>query len=599
MPAVVVAARFPFGRYAATPWFRSRREHVSNVEWPPSPWRIARMLVAAAHRTGGNALVEETVALVRGLAAAEPRYLLPPATEVVYAQWMPQIEFDDSPGASQRGENGHTLLAVSPERELCVRWPGVELDESQRGLLERLLAAVPYLGRSVSICALELRNAWAGRRPDEAIAVPRSAESELEGAEGARLVVRLLAPEPTVDRRSLEISTGDGLVKAMPAPPGSRWVDYIRLTPQPPRPRREALVSGIVHRLEGGLRPAVPSPYHPEAGAGARATLGPPPTVETLLRRACGELPADTQVVLADDDLDGRAERILIHLGEALATHRVAHILAPPLRLAGPGVDCVLRLDRVQWADSVERGVAKETPCRQLTVFSLESSARPHLVDALVVCEAFRRRLLGVAGRRLGAEAIPARLSGRTREGRRLDDAHAHAHFLVVATDGRGIDTLAVWCPAGLDSIEESIVRATALQAWLGSPIILRPAVHDPFSGPARLFRSHTPFLPVRHPKLKRGVFHDSPAEQIVRELERRGFPTPLRVEAIHGPWTSFRIVRQGKSGCFPYLGAHGFELEFKDPVRGPIALGRNSHFGMGLFLPMGSPNGKEAADAG
>lgn len=597
MTAVVVTARFPFGRYAATPWFRSRREHVSNVEWPPSPWRIARALVATAHRIGSESLVEETIALIRRLAATEPRYLLPPATEVVYAQWMPQLKFDDSPGASLRSENGHTLLAISPERELCVRWPAVELDRAQRDLLARLLAAVPYLGQSVSICTLELRDSWPERRPDETIAVPRSAESELEGVGGARVVVRLLAPEPTVGRRALEVTTADGLVKAMPAPPGSRWVEYVRVAPRRPPTRHEARVSGIVHRLEGALRPAVPSPYHPEAGS--RATLGPPPTIDALLRRACGGLPADAQVALADDDLDGRAERLLVQLAHPLPTRQVAQLLAPPSRLVGPGIDCALRLENVQWEDSAERGAGSRLLRRQLLVFSLDSSARPLLTDALVVCEIFRRRLLGVAGRRLGAHTIPARLSGRTADGRRLEDNHAHAHFLVAASDGREIDTLAVWCPAGLDPIEESIVRATKLPALLGSGIRLQPVDRDTFSGPARRFRSHTPFLPVRHPKSQRGILRDTPPEQVVYELERRGFPAPLRVVPIQGPWVSFRIVRQGKSGSFPYLGAYGFELEFDEPVRGPIALGRNSHFGMGLFLPVGSADAEVSASGG
>jgi CRISPR-associated protein Csb2 len=303
--------------------------------------------------------------------------------------------------------------------------------------------------------------------------------------------------------------------------------------------------------------------------------------------------------VLADDDLDGRAERLFIQLGEPLATHRIVHLLAPPSRLVGPGIDCTLRLENAQWADDGQRAIVTAPPRRQLLVFSLESSARPLLADALVVSETFRRRLLGVAGRRLGAEAIPARLSGRTPDGRRLEDDHAHAHFLVAATDGREIDTVAVWCPSGLDAVEESIVRATTLPALLGSPIVLRPAGHDPFSGPSRLFRSHTPFLPVRHPKHHRGMLRDSPAQQVVRELERRALPAPVRVEPIEGPWASFRIVRQGKSGCFPHLGAHGFELEFEESVRGPIALGRNSHFGMGLFLPVGSSDVGSVARGG
>ena len=586
---VVIAARFPFGRYAATPWFRSRREHVANVEWPPSPWRIARALVATAHRIGqiqGCDLVDDTVALVSKLATREPHYQLPPATEVVYAQWMPQLEFDDSPGASQRSENGHTLLALSPERELRVRWPEVEgINKKELDLLRRLLVATPYLGQSVSICSLELRNSWPERQVDETIAVPKSAESELQGADGARVVIRLLAPEPTVTRQELEVSTGDGLVKAMPAPAGSRWVEYVRLTPRRPRPRHEVRVMGVIHRLEGSLRPAVRGPYHPEVGG--RAALRPSPPIETLLSRACGSLPGDARVLLADDDLDGRAERIFIQFREALATHRVAHVLAPPSRLVGPAIDCALRLESVQWADDTQPGDEAALPRRQLLVFTLESSARPPLTQALVVSETFRRRLLGIARRRLGAEAIPVHLTGRGADGKRLEQNHAHVHFLVAATDGHEIDTLAVWCPSGLDPAEESLVRSTTLPPLRGSVITLRSNSRDPFSGPARVFRSHTPFLPVRHPKRRRTHICDAFHQQVVDELERRGLPTPVRVEPVPGPWRHFRIVRHDKSGCFPYLGAHGFELEFDQPVRGPISLGRNSHFGMGLFLPV------------
>lgn len=36
--------RFPLGRYHATPWDRHVNE--GAIEWPPSPWRLARALYA-------------------------------------------------------------------------------------------------------------------------------------------------------------------------------------------------------------------------------------------------------------------------------------------------------------------------------------------------------------------------------------------------------------------------------------------------------------------------------------------------------------------------------------------------------------------------
>jgi CRISPR-associated protein Csb2 len=220
-------------------------------------------------------------------------------------------------------------------------------------------------------------------------------------------------------------------------------------------------------------------------------------------------------------------------------------------------------------------------------VFRVESERRPLLADALVITEAFRRRLLGRAGRRLGADAIPSKLSGKRADGKPVRDDHRHLHVLVAARDGREIDHLAVWCPDGLTQSEASLVRATTLPMLAGAPIRLIPTEDDRFSQTSRRFRSHTPFLPVRHPKRRTGTLRDAPADQIIDELRRRDLPVPRRVRPIDGPWDAFRIVRLAKQGAFPHLGAHGFELEFTDPLQGPIVIGRNSHFGMGLFLPV------------
>ncbi|MFZ2345189.1 MAG: type I-U CRISPR-associated protein Csb2, partial [Candidatus Microthrix parvicella] len=42
-----VQVSFPLGRYHATPWDRHVNE--GAVEWPPSPWRMVRALIAVWH----------------------------------------------------------------------------------------------------------------------------------------------------------------------------------------------------------------------------------------------------------------------------------------------------------------------------------------------------------------------------------------------------------------------------------------------------------------------------------------------------------------------------------------------------------------------
>ena len=43
----IIKLNFPAGRMHATPWGRHVNE--GAVEWPPSPWRILRALVATWH----------------------------------------------------------------------------------------------------------------------------------------------------------------------------------------------------------------------------------------------------------------------------------------------------------------------------------------------------------------------------------------------------------------------------------------------------------------------------------------------------------------------------------------------------------------------
>ena len=45
--STTLAIRFPLGRYHANPWDRAVNE--GATEWPPSPWRILRALVATWH----------------------------------------------------------------------------------------------------------------------------------------------------------------------------------------------------------------------------------------------------------------------------------------------------------------------------------------------------------------------------------------------------------------------------------------------------------------------------------------------------------------------------------------------------------------------
>lgn len=87
---IALEVEFLAGRFHATPWSRSVNE--GEVEWPPSPWRILRALVAAYYLRG-----ETDLATLQGLCdklATAPQFILPPTSAAHTRHYMP----DDKSG---------------------------------------------------------------------------------------------------------------------------------------------------------------------------------------------------------------------------------------------------------------------------------------------------------------------------------------------------------------------------------------------------------------------------------------------------------------------------------------------------------------------
>lgn len=584
-----IGIRFPFGRYAATPWFRSRREHVGNVEWPPSAWRFARALVAVAAANLESEDVTATHALVRRLATVDPEYVLPTTSPLNYTQWMPTLRFGDGPFSADRLDNGHTLLDVGPDDELVVRWPALVLAGDETLLLDRLLECLPYMGQSVSACEAQRRD-QASTNADRAHAWP--AARGREGRFGAERA-RLLAPSPEVALDELSIDTADGVLKSMPAPPGSRWVDYVVERPRVPRRSRagttDPRVRAVTYRLHGVLRPAVSRPdtsLEEELDSGA-------------LERAIVQLWGRNQRLagppeLIDDDLDGRAERLRVGLRPPQPARRIPLVLAPQAGLTlrkhahGQDVACMLTLEEVEWEETKGTGgPPADSMVDAPLCFRLRSSTPPLLADAIIVAEIFHRRLLGVARVRWGPRSIPARLSGRDAGGERLRADHRHAHVLAGSSDGKTITHLMVWARGGFSPGEREAICATTLPALAGAGIRIEPADSHPALGSSLRWRSALPFLPVRHPKRRGGRLVQTVEEQVGDELVARDFPAPLSVRRTERDWTHVRTVRRARDRSRPGLGAHAVEIEFEHTVEGPVALGASCHYSMGLFEPV------------
>lgn len=243
---IAIAFRFSGGRYHATPWGRHVNEGL--VEWPPSPWRILRALIACYHRKGSH-LSEQLVRSVVDKMASLPSYNLPPASLGHTRHYMPQKD----PLGSDRTKVFDTFASVS--EPLIVVWPEVHLNQEERDTLKSLMEGISYLGRAESWvdatlidsgsvetnCSPLLESApkgWetifllAAQGPGEYSAWvrtldPSEVESVVRGSTRARTVKSDVAI-PHDLWSALHVETGSPQQQGWSVPPGSWWVEYVR-----------------------------------------------------------------------------------------------------------------------------------------------------------------------------------------------------------------------------------------------------------------------------------------------------------------------------------------------------------------------------------
>jgi len=187
--------------------------------------------------------------------------------------------------------------------------------------------------------------------------------------------------------------------------------------------------------------------------------------------------------------------------------------------------------------------------------------------------------------------------TGKTGDGVPLE-GHLHAFFLPEDADGDGrIDHLAVHAAGGFDADDAAALDSSpSVFGAHGRPGIRMAPVDASggLFGESAVWRSATPFVLPRFAtsgsgrKLRR---RDLPEAQLLREIGLRGLPEPVRIVEVAGyatvdgrmiPWSEFETVRRNGARGF---GVAGFEIEFPQPVPGPIALGFGCHFGLGVFV--------------
>jgi CRISPR-associated protein Csb2 len=241
----------------------------------------------------------------------------------------------------------------------------------------------------------------------------------------------------------------------------------------------------------------------------------------------------------------------------------------------------------------------KRAPARRVDTvrYLLVAKPLPRIEDALRLGENMRQAAMGLAKTILGADDVPAELSGHgTTEGRN----HQHSFYLAEDADHDGrIDHVIVHSPGSFSEQALGVlerlrhVRSTEGVAWT---LVLEltgerasRSVPSSLLASADVWVSVTPYLHPWH--LKKNL---DTAGQVRRESLARGWPTPIEIEPLpvlrlRGRalrTLQFRRFRSKRGLVQPDTHGSFLRIRFAEPVAGPIALGFGCHFGLGLFRP-------------
>ncbi|GAA0986609.1 hypothetical protein GCM10009555_064380 [Acrocarpospora macrocephala] len=291
----------------------------------------------------------------------------------------------------------------------------------------------------------------------------------------------------------------------------------------------------------------------------------------------CPELPLDLDALVLRP-VDVRAGKLLYPPGTRKITYAV-----PALSRA----------------ERPHRRTKKKTTVVRLAISGI---VQPPMAHTVPLMDALRGACIKVLTRQVGA--TDSLLAGKTAAGTPLTGGHRHAHFLPYDGSGDGrIDEVIVWTPEGLSAQEvnalDTVTRRSIgvpdgvtgprdlhmLPTASGDETLLPPE----WNSPARRWRTITPFVPSRHHKPRQTLaeyLHD----EVVRELSYRGNDVPeVRAEEQFDPrFVGFIRRRWRDRRPAATLPSYALELQFAQPVQGPITLGHLSHFGLGLFHPVG-----------
>jgi len=533
-----IAFSFTTGRYHGTRWGTHVNE--AELDWPPSPWRLLRALLAVGYGKLGWSEPPPPLAieLLERLCTVAPNYHLPEGvTESHTRHYMPQY------GLGKSSKVFDPFVHLGKDTTLFASWP-VELEPQLTSLLDELLAGLSYLGRAES---------WVEARrvsPDQVHGLRCGVERPDSGA-FQRL--RLLAPIPQTAY--------------------AEW-------------RSDALAQALSDELAARV-----------AAAETKGRRAPDRLSAAQRRRVEANFPADMIAALSIDTgalrkagwsrPPGSAERV--YFRPAAAIERAP---APPLRRPkrgrrAPPTVALYEVSSETVAGEVLPRLARVTACAHRVHQSLAK-----ISDGFACAETLTGRARGGPSKgHLHAHILGLTSSSPSREKLPQAPIERVALWVPGGLDAEAQERLLHlrWLYSR-DAPLSLALQGFATPAELADGRAGRDRALRVFHR-AQVWRSLTPFFCPRFEK-RRGK--DSLLGQVQAELARRSLPQAAEVEVERergfeegrrAPWWRHVDPRRGEHSP-PTVRPYGLRLRFAEPVCGPIALGFASHYGLGLFEP-------------
>lgn len=236
---VVLRQTFPLGRFHANPW-RVFPFEDPHGEWPPSPWRLLRAILARSHqfeRERGVRCEAWRESFVRSFSTSTLGWCLPPFSwrGPGLRQYQPAT-FEWDPPGRRKGERTYRPTLIrdnfwvvgSPEAESHsgILWwiiDGERWSEDELGWLDACLERMIYFGRAEAITEIQ--------RVEE---LPEDADTncvleQLPSSES----VPVLVPTADVTLKQVQAVTDDPSIASSTVPPGARWLHAKRPSKPP------------------------------------------------------------------------------------------------------------------------------------------------------------------------------------------------------------------------------------------------------------------------------------------------------------------------------------------------------------------------------